>query len=124
MTRPTIVYDDDCGFCTWSAEYADRRGSFEVVGFSELTPELAERLPTDYENCVHLLVDDAVYSCGRATEEVLIRLDAPARYPARAFRRLPGRASVREPLYRLVADNRDLAGKVARREPPARRREE
>ena len=124
MTRPTIVYDDDCGFCTWSAEYADRRGSFDVVGFSELTPELRERLPADYEDCVHLLVDDAIYSCGHAIEEVLARLDAPIRYPTAAFRRLPGRALVREPLYRLVANNRDLAGKVARREPPARRREE
>ncbi|WP_435348410.1 thiol-disulfide oxidoreductase DCC family protein [Haloarchaeobius sp. HRN-SO-5] len=119
--RPTIVYDDDCGFCTWCAEYALARGAFDVVGFSDLTDEQRARLPPNYEECVHLLVGDRVYSCGAATEEVLARLDSPERFAVTAFRVLPEdvRRSVREPLYRWVAGHRDWWGRVRRREPPA-----
>ncbi|WP_254766360.1 thiol-disulfide oxidoreductase DCC family protein [Salinilacihabitans rarus] len=118
---PRLVYDDDCGFCTWCAEFAARRGSFELVGFADLTPDQRARLPDDYEECAHLLTDDAVYSCGEAIEEATARLETPSRYPARAFRRLPGSDRVREPLYRAAADRRALFGRLVSRPPPARR---
>ncbi|WP_227353285.1 thiol-disulfide oxidoreductase DCC family protein [Haladaptatus salinisoli] len=114
---PRLVYDDDCGFCTWSAEYADARGDFELVGFSELTPDQRARLPADYERCAHLLTDDRVYSCGEATEEVLARLDSPERAVVALFRLLPGpaRARIREPAYRWAADRRAWWGKLRKR---------
>ncbi|WP_276255243.1 thiol-disulfide oxidoreductase DCC family protein [Halomontanus rarus] len=115
-----LVYDDDCGFCTWCAEYAAARGEFELVGFSELTPDQRARLPDEYEECAHLLTQNAVYSCGEAIEEALARVDSPVRWPVEGFRLVPRRDRIREPLYRLVADNRDLFGKIVRREPPAR----
>ncbi|GAB3032652.1 DUF393 domain-containing protein [Natronobiforma cellulositropha] len=118
---PRLVFDDDCGFCTWCAEFAAVRGQFDLVGFSDLSPDQLARLPDGYDDCAHLLTDDAVYSCGEAIEEALTRVDTPARLPAEAFRLLPARAGVRESLYRTLADNRDLLGKVARREPPARK---
>ena len=111
---PRIVYDDDCGFCTWAVEYADRRGTFDVVGFSNLSPDQRARLPDNYERCVHLLTDGRVYSCGAATEEILARLDAPIAFAARAFRHLPARERVREPLYRFVADRRSWFGRLVR----------
>ena len=120
---PRLVYDDDCGFCTWCAEFAAKRGEFTLVGFSDLTPDQLARLPAEYEDCAHLLTDDSVYSCGEAIEEALTRVDSLARWPAEAFRLVPDRSRVREPLYRLVADNRVLFGKLARREPPARANE-
>lgn len=127
VTRPTehpprLVYDDDCGFCTWCAEFAAERASFELVGFRDISPDQLARLPTDYETCAHLLTDDAVYSCGAAVEEALARVETPARYPALAFRLVPAedRREVRERLYRFVADNRDRFGRVVSREPPAR----
>ncbi|WP_458208506.1 thiol-disulfide oxidoreductase DCC family protein [Haladaptatus sp. NG-SE-30] len=111
------MYDDDCGFCTWSAEYADAHGDFELVGFSELTPDQRARLPADFEQCVHLLTDDRVYSCGAATEEVISRLDSPEHVAVELFRLLPDgtRARIREPLYRWVADHRAWWGKVVSR---------
>lgn len=117
---PRLVYDDDCGFCTWCAEYAAARGEFELVGFEELTPDQLSRLPDDYEACAHLLTAERVYSCGAAIEETLARVETPSRFLARAFRRLPGNDTVRESLYREVADRRALFGRVASRTPPAR----
>lgn len=111
-SRPLIVYDDDCGFCTWSVEYADRRGDFDLVGFSELSAEERARLPGGYRRCVHLLTDEDVYSCGAATEEILTRLDAPVALAARAFRRVPASEKVRDPLYRWVADHRSWFGRL------------
>lgn len=115
MTRPTIVYDDDCGFCAWSVRYAIARGKFDVVGFSELSPELRARLPADYESCVHLIVDGRVYSCGAAAEEVLSRLGWGWGLVIAAFRLVPFRAAIREPAYRWVADHRPLFGRLVRR---------
>jgi len=117
---PRLVFDDDCGFCTWCAEYAAARGEFELVGFSDLSPDQLARLPDDYESCAHLLTQDRVYSCGEALEEAMARLETPARLSAVAFRQLPGHESLRERGYRFVADNRVSFGKLARREPPAR----
>ena len=117
---PRLVYDDVCGFCTWCGEFAAARGSFELVGFSELTDEQLGRLPDDYEECTHLLTDDEVYSCGEAVAEAGRRLETPVRYPLLAVSRLPGSERLREPIYRIGASNRDLFGKVLSREPPAR----
>ena len=114
QTRPVIVYDDDCGFCARSVEYAVRRGDFDVAGFSELSEAQRARLPGGYRRCAHLLTDEAVYSCGAATEEILTRLDAPVALAARAFRRVPASERVRDPLYRWVADHRSWFGKLVR----------
>ena len=119
---PRLVYDDDCGFCTWCAEYAAERGEFELVGFADLTADQRARLPDDYEECAHLLTMEEVYSCGEAIEETLARVETPSRFLARAFRRLPGSERIRESLYREVADRRALFGQVASRTPPARTR--
>lgn len=112
---PRLVFDDDCGFCTWCAEYADARGVFEPVGFSELTPDQRARLPRGYEDCVHLLTDDAVYSCGQAVEEVLARLGPSERTLVKFLRLLPNHERVRGPLYRTMADGRALWGRFVRR---------
>ncbi|USZ69601.1 DUF393 domain-containing protein [Halorussus salilacus] len=111
---PVIVYDDDCGFCAWSVAFADRRGEFDVLGFSELSDAERARLPDGYRECAHLLTDEGVYSCGEATEEILVRLDSPVALAARAFRRIPASERVRDPLYRWVADHRAWFGKLVR----------
>lgn len=119
--RPRLVYDDDCGFCTWTAAWAVQNGEFDPIGFSELTPEQRARLPDDYEDCAHLLTDDVVYSCGKATEEVLARIES---IPAEPFRFLSGFSDYerfREDAYRWVADRRDLWGKVVSTDGPIKR---
>ena len=120
---PRLVFDDGCGFCTWCAEYAAARGEFEVVGFSDLSPDQLARLPDEYESCFHLLTQERVYSCGEALEEVGVRLETPERLAVLAFRQLPNHETLRESGYRLVADNRVIAGKVVSKTPPSRKRE-
>lgn len=116
---PRVVYDDQCGFCTWCTEFALRRGDFEPVGFSELTPDQRARLPEQFETRAHLLTDDAVYSGGGAVEQTLVRI-YPVLGPGFAtLRRIPGYAWVREKLYRFGADRRDLLGKIWGSSPPA-----
>jgi predicted DCC family thiol-disulfide oxidoreductase YuxK len=122
--RPRLVYDDDCGFCTWWAEWAVLNGAFEPCGFSDLTDAERDRLPDDWEECVHLLADGRVYSCGAATEEVLARVGM---VPPTILGFLNGFADyeqLREKLYRAAADRRDLLGKVVSAEPPVERRPE
>jgi len=125
MTDPTLVYDDDCGFCTWWADFFAERSDIPLVGFSELGdyPELRDRLPEDYEECSHLVTDDAVYSCGASIEEALLRSDTvgPLAGPIDFLRHFTDYNRLREQVYRFVAGYRDLWGKVLSKTPPARR---
>ena len=116
---PRLVFDDECGFCTWCANFAARHGDVDLVGFEELTADQLARLPEDYERSAHLLTDDAVYSAGEAIERTLAH-DFPVLAPVFAvLREVPGYERLRERLYRWGADNRDLLGNVVRDDPPA-----
>lgn len=115
MADATIVFDDDCGFCKWCVEYAIKRGDFDIAAFSELSPGLQATLPPNYEQCVHLVDGDDVYSCGEAVEEALARIPGKHSTLVKLFRLVPRRAAVRDPLYEWVADNRDLFGRIASR---------
>lgn len=117
---PRIVYDDDCGFCTWCVERALDRGDFEPVGFSELTPDQRARLPDGYETSTHLLTDTAAYSAGEAVEQVLVRLYPELEPLVDELREFETYRKIREGLYRWGADRRSWWGKIVRSCPPAR----
>jgi len=123
MSPPTLVYDDDCGFCTYWVEYVAERSDLAVVGFSELSVDLRERLPADYEDCAHLVTDEGVLSCGAAMEEAFLRTGraGPLTEPIRFARQFEEYDSFREWGYRWAADHRALLGKLVSRTPPARR---
>jgi predicted DCC family thiol-disulfide oxidoreductase YuxK len=123
MTEATLVYDDDCGFCTWWAEFFEDRSDVRVVGFAELTPELREGLPEEYENCSHFVTEDGVYSCGASIEEALVRTDLGenVRPLAEFLRTFEDYERLRERSYRRVADNRSFWGRLLSKTPPSRR---
>ncbi len=120
MSGDVLVYDDDCGFCTWWADYFARRTDIELVGFGELTDEHLGRLPDDYESCAHLLTDEGVVSCGEAVEQSLVRADVPpgAAELSRFLSQFEDYERVRERLYREVADRRDLWGLFVSKDHP------
>jgi predicted DCC family thiol-disulfide oxidoreductase YuxK len=122
MNEPTLVYDDDCGFCTWWADFFDARTDLRIVGFSDLSDDLRERLPTDYEACSHLVADGGVYSCGASIEEAVRRTDVlePADDVVAFLRQFEDYERFRERAYRWVADNRDRWGRYLSKTPPAR----
>lgn len=105
-----LVYDDDCGVCTWAAEWVRDHGEVEIVGFSDLTDAQVDRLPTDWRDCAHLLLDGEVYSCGKAMEEAFLLTEDDGTNVLRVARELPGYASVRERAYRFFADHRNWVG--------------
>lgn len=119
---PVFVYDDDCGFCTWWAEFVAERAGLPIVGFADLGADLRARLPDDYETCAHLVTDERVYSCGEAIEESLLRTDLGAlpRPLVERLRQFGSYRAVREWGYRRGAHNRALLGKLASKTPPAR----
>jgi predicted DCC family thiol-disulfide oxidoreductase YuxK len=122
MARVTLVYDDDCGFCTWCAEWVAERSDMRIVGFAELTSDLRERLPDDYETCAHLVTEGDVYSCGAAMEEAFVRTETgrDARPAVDFLRQFGDYERLRDRTYRWVADNRDLWGSVVSKRPSAR----
>lgn len=111
MATPRLVYDDDCGFCMYCIRWLLRFGEFDPVGFGELTPDQKARLPEEYDDCMHLLTDDAVYSCGEAAEQCLARCGSVGMALAGLLRRLPYWDRLRERGYRFVADRRGIWGR-------------
>lgn len=110
MNTPRLVYDDECGFCMYMIRWLLRFGEFEPVGFSELTPDQEARLPDEYDTCMHLLTDTAVYSCGSALEQCVGRCGTVGRCIVRILRLLPFWGQIRERGYRFVADRRAIWG--------------
>lgn len=125
MVDARLVFDDDCGFCTWWAEFIAARGDVELVGFSELTPSLRDRLPAEFEDCSHLVTDERVYSCGESIEEGLLRSDvgSTARPVFDRLRKLETYGALREWGYDHVSHNRSRWGRVFSKTPPARGRD-
>lgn len=123
MADDVLVYDDDCGFCTWWAEYFETRASLPIVGFSDLDPELRERLPDNYKKCSHLVTDERVYSCGASIEEAFVRTRLGSFFLplVKVLRRFSVYHAVREWGYRRFANNRIFWGKILSRTPPSRR---
>ena len=122
MSSDTFVYDDDCGFCTWWADFFEQRTELEIVGFEDLTDELLERLPDDYESCAHLVTDGTVYSCGAAIEQALVRADLPpgSGELARFLGQFEDYERFRERLYREIADRRGLWGQFLSKDRPGK----
>lgn len=121
MADTRLVYDDDCGFCTWWAEFLATRSDLQLVGFSDVSADVRDRLPDDWQECSHLVTDDRVYSCGASIEEALARSTyAPVVRPlVSQLRRLGSYGTVREWGYRQVADHRTAFGRLMSRRPPA-----
>jgi predicted DCC family thiol-disulfide oxidoreductase YuxK len=120
MSSDAFVYDDDCGFCTWWADFFVQRTDLEAVGFEELTDQQLERLPDDYESCAHLIADGTVYSCGAAIEQSLVRADLPpgSEQLVRFLGQFEDYERLRERLYREVADRRGLWGQFLSKDRP------
>ncbi|WP_276298916.1 DCC1-like thiol-disulfide oxidoreductase family protein [Halorussus lipolyticus] len=124
MSDVTLVYDDDCGFCTWWADFFAERSDFRIVGFTELTDNERERLPDDYEECSHLLADGRVYSCGESLEQAFVRSDLGdgAGGLVKFLRNFRDYNEFREQMYRAVADHRGDLGVVVSKTPPAQKK--
>ncbi|WIV66907.1 DCC1-like thiol-disulfide oxidoreductase family protein [Natrialbaceae archaeon AArc-T1-2] len=124
MSDALLVYDDDCGFCTWWAEFFEARSDVPIVGFSDLESELRDELPDDYDRCAHLVTPEMRYSCGAAMEEAFVRstVGRPLRPAIEFLRRFDDYTAVREWAYGRVANNRMLWGKLLSKTPPARER--
>ncbi|SDE73211.1 DCC1-like thiol-disulfide oxidoreductase family protein [Halorientalis regularis] len=120
MTDATLVYDDDCAFCTRSAEYVDDHAPVDIVGFSELAEtdlreRLPEGLPEGYEDCSHLVTEETVYSCGESIERALLMSDVGEEYHAvvEFLREFEEYEQLREWGYEHVAHNRSFWGDLA-----------
>ncbi|MCU4971319.1 DUF393 domain-containing protein [Halobacteria archaeon AArc-m2/3/4] len=125
MADATLVYDDDCGFCTWWAEFFDDRSDLEIVGFSDLEgkPELRAKLPDEYETCSHLVADGTRYSCGASIEEAWLHTDLGsfARPVVETLRTIGMYGDAREWGYRRFSGNRSFWGRLLSKTPPVRR---
>jgi predicted DCC family thiol-disulfide oxidoreductase YuxK len=112
--RATVVYDDDCGFCRWSAERLRTWDRRRVLRFVTLRSAEAERLlaPVPHERrplSWHLVTHDGrVWSAGAAVPQVLGLL--PGGGPLSAVTR--AMPDLTEAAYRTIARRRSTFGRL------------
>ena len=114
MSRVTLLYDSDCGFCRWSIDRIlrwDRRRRIRALALQ--APEADELLgPMDHDRKMaswHLVNENGtVYSAGAAAGPLLRHLPGgkPLAVLAETF---PGPTAA---LYRLIARNREKFGRL------------
>lgn len=112
QSTSVLVYDDDCGFCTWCAAWAARLGPFEPIGFANLTPDLIDRLPEGYHRCSHVLTAERVYSSGSSAEQVIVQTFPSLHWLFVVIRLIPGYERLRNRLYWMIANRRSWFGKL------------
>jgi predicted DCC family thiol-disulfide oxidoreductase YuxK len=114
MPRPSVIYDEDCGFCRWSADRLrawDRRQALRFVPLQDReTDRLLEAIPRERRGQSWHLVepDGRVWSAGAAVPRVLHRLPlgAPFATIAEAAPSLTDRA------YSAAARRRTALGRL------------
>src|SRR3954447_1217833 len=113
MSRVTLIYDRDCGFCRWCLGKVlawDRRHAVRPIALG--TPEANDLLAgvpaAERPRSWHLVDGSGVHSAG-AGFPPLLRLLPGGGLPAAATARLPG---VAESAYRFVSGNRSIWGKL------------
>lgn len=114
MRRPTVLYDEDCGFCRWSADRLRAWDRRRVLRFLPLQDPEADRLleavpPPSRARSWHLVEpDDRVWSAGAAVPRVLRRLPLGAPLAALA-EAAPGPTDF---AYEAVARRRTTLGRL------------
>jgi len=109
----TVLYDDDCGFCRWSAERIRRLDAHGGLAFASIQSpkgqELLRPVPSDLRLAtMHAVSSDGrVWSGGEAVRVILGELPGGAATSAiaAAFPETIDRA------YRFVARNREELGR-------------
>jgi len=118
MAQATVLYDRDCGLCTWSAEQLRRwDGHRERLRFVPLQSSEADELLGDMDPGLrfaswHVWADGEVVSAGAAAVPVLRRLPG-GRPLAWLVQRLP---RTTELAYREVTARRERLGALLGRE--------
>lgn len=114
---PVVLYDADCGFCTWVVDRIAARVAPGAVEIVPLQSDRADRLldgrvdeAAKWESWHLVEADGSLYSGGEAVPRVLRHVKG-GRIAGRVAERLP-RATAGA--YRLVARNRDRLGRVVR----------
>lgn len=108
-TRPTLVYDGDCGFCRRSVDLLrrwDREQRIALVPFQDQARVAAFGIPLPaLAAAMHLVLPDGRVFAGADAVPELLRLLPEKRWLAWAFR-IPGMRPVARRLYAWIARRR------------------
>ncbi len=112
--RPVLIYDGDCNFCRrWVARLCYVTGDrIDTQAFQEVAHQFPDISPDQFQASIQLVQPDGSVLDG--AEAVFLALAYNPNYgrPLWVYRKVPGVASVTEFLYRLVARNRRVIGRL------------
>ncbi|HEV7825541.1 MAG TPA: DCC1-like thiol-disulfide oxidoreductase family protein [Mycobacteriales bacterium] len=108
MSRPTLVYDGDCGFCSTCARFVNRRipTPAEVVAWQHTDLGALGLTAARCEEAVQWVDGEITASGADALGRMLLSAGRPWRVLGRALL-LPPVLALARPVYRLVSRHRD-----------------
>jgi predicted DCC family thiol-disulfide oxidoreductase YuxK len=115
LNRPLVIFDGACGFCRRAVErWRHLTGDkIDYAPFQELPDPFEGVAHVQFAYSVHLITASGeVYTGARAVFQAL-SYGTRKSWPLWAYRRVPGVAWISEFGYRLVADHRTAASKLA-----------
>lgn len=114
--RPLMIYDGDCGFCTyWAHRWAEKLSPhLHIVALQDKTGRPAQLAVRDLEEEIHLV--DSRGDVFRGAAAVFRALALRRRYSLGwwCYRFVPGFRPITEWVYRWVADNRQKVSRWTR----------
>lgn len=112
MTKPTLLYDGDCAFCQYCADYLKQITQDEV----RYTPYQQDTLGRPTEACqkaIQLVISDKQYYEGAAAGFKTLSYGRSNR-GWWLYQNLPGYAQVTEEIYQLISTHRNLCHSMAK----------
>jgi len=108
-SRPVLVFDGDCGFCTWSAGLVDEwaQGRVEIVPWQRAELALLGLTTKECAQAVQFVERGAHWGGAEAIAHALVHCRVPGPTVGRFLMR-PSMAPLAERAYKLVAANRHL----------------
>lgn len=115
MTKPILIYDGDCGFCFYWANYWHKLTGDKVIykPYQEVAAQYPEIPIEEFQNAVQYVAPDGKIS--RAAEASFLTLsNAPGKsFWLTLYKKLPGFAFISEKSYAFIASHRDLFFKIS-----------
>ena len=117
-SKPLLVFDGDCNFCTWWIRRWQQRTGDRVDYLAAQDPGIASQFPEiprqQFETAVQLIeTDGTVYSGAKAVFRTLA-YNPNQQWPQRCYKKSPSFANFTERAYRLVAENRTFFSRLTR----------
>ncbi len=113
--RPLLVYDGDCGFCSYWARYWQKLTGdrVEYRAYQEVAAQYPAISPADFQRAVQFIAPDGHHASAAEASFLTLSYARGKGFWLALYRNLPGFAAVSEWVYAFIAAHRPVFFRVS-----------